>query len=212
VTKTSDQMITTRFAGHVLRYPCTATHDGRSSVHYNQANEVIYQNHALYLGFLVRPDRETIWRRSTNEHGSKKDAFMVKLSGAGEKISNEPIKEWIADATKIAEFEEINIAVYFKGSYIRGFLIDAMNEQKGYPHMGCTGSTAELALDLFDPSLPPFGRSSCSLSWNLNDYIRVRVVMFNSDLAREFEFFYRKIDQGLKEIIVKTPEKTANSM
>ena len=119
VTKTSDQMITTRFAGHILRYPCTANHDGYSSVHYNQNDEVIYQNHGLYLRVLVRSEKETIWRRSFNEHGTKRDAFKVQLSSNGQKISNEPIKSWIAGATKVAEFESINIAVYVKGSYIR---------------------------------------------------------------------------------------------
>jgi len=211
VTKTSDQMITTRFAGHVLRYPCTANHHGRSSVHYNEANELIYQNHALYLGVLVGPGKKTIWRRSHDEYSNGKKSFEVKLSSDGETISNEPIRKWIADATKIAEFEEFNIAVYLNGHDINAFILDAMNDQEGYPRMNCLGSTAERALDLFDPSRPPFERAVCDGSWNLNEYIRVRVQISDSTMARDFDFLYQKIDQGLRGTIVRTPEETTSS-
>lgn len=211
VTKTSDQMITTRFAGHILRYPCTANHDGHWSVNYNQNDEVIYQNHALYLRVLIRPEKETIWRRSFNEHGTKRDAFKVQLSSNGEKITNEPIKMWIAGATKLAVFDSINIVVYLNGNDLKGFILDQMNDLGGYPNISCTGSTANRALKLFDPNLPPHVGSSCSVSWNLNDYIKVHVLMFDSLLARDFEFFYRKINQGLKETIIKEPKGLASS-
>ena len=207
----SDQMITTRFAGHILRYPCTANHDGRSLIHYNQDNEVIYQNHDLYVRVLIRPDRKSIWRQSLDEHGSKKDSFKVQLSSNGEKISNEPITSWIAGATKIADFTSINLSVYLNGNDIKGFILNQMNGRGSYPNVGCTGSTAERALSLFDSNLPPHEGSSCSISWNLNDYIKVHVLMFDSELVRDFEFFYRKIDQGLKEIIIKEPTGIANS-
>jgi len=212
VTKTSDQMITTRFAGHILQYPCTASHDGRSTVHYNQENEAIYQNHSLYLRVLISPNRRSIWRRTSIDYGSGRDVITVKLSSDGEKISHELIKNWISNATEISEFEPINTVVFIKDSYIRGFLIDAMNDREGYPNVGCLGSTVEQAVRLFDPGLPPFGRAQCSMSWNLNDYIRVRVQLSNSALVRDFESFYQKIDQGLRAIIVSEPRGTQTSM
>lgn len=208
VTKTSDQMITTRFAGHILRYPCTANHDGHSVLHYNDANELIYQNHALYLRVLIRPEKETIWRRSFDEKSDGKDAFKVMLSSNGKKISHEPIKKWIANASKVSDFESLNLSVYLNGNDIKGFILNVMNDDRGYPNIGCTGSTAERALDIFDPVRPPFDRAVCRGTWNLNEYIRVVVLMFDSDLARDFNFFYQKIDQGLREIIVSTPGET----
>jgi len=208
----SDQMITTRFAGHILRYPCTANHDGRSSVHYNQANEVVYQNYALYVRVLVRPDRESIWRRTTNDYGGTNDAYMVvKLSSDGEKISNEPIKKWIANATKIAEFQSTNTVVYQNNHIFRGFLIDSMNEQYGYPNILCNSETTERAFNIFDPDRTHSEHGDCDALRNLNAYIRVRIQIPKSISAKNFECLYKKIDQGLRDIIIKEPNGIENS-
>lgn len=208
-----DQMITTQFARHILQYPCTAKHQGFWKRHYNQANKLIREDYHLWLGLYIGEDREPIWWDGRTESlNNEKKGFKVELSSDGKKISHEPIKKWIADATKIAEFESINITLYLNGNDIKGFISNAMNDEDGYPNLGCTGSTAERALDIFDPSHPPFERAVCRGRWALNEYIRVVVLMFDSDLAREFNFFYKKIDQGLKDIIVSEPRGTKTSM
>lgn len=169
-------------------------------------DELIHEDYHLWLRVLVGPNRNTIWRRPRSEYSDEENiAFKIELSSDGKSIPSNQHEKWIGKAQRIDVAEELGFAVYIGEIFMRAYLKNAMNESGGYPFFSCIASTKQKVKAIFALDQKLGKKVECNGYWNLTDQIQVRILHMNSKLGRDFEFYYSKIDQGLKQTIIEEP-------
>ncbi|MCX7545421.1 hypothetical protein [Marinicella gelatinilytica] len=211
VTKSSNDFMTVNFAGYVFEFPCTVKPTGSYKVGYNPDDSINFQEYSLYFGVnLGQKNYDGIWWQ-----GDFKDrgtiGFHVNLHSNGLPVSRDPIKKWLDNAEQINDIPKQNLIIFYNKDRrrVRGFIKNKF-ENDEYISISCDLYGNPDPHEIFMPLHNIGDKSICNAYWSLTDTIKVRLLNIKSKNAYHFDLFYKAINKGLKEAIIKIPEVTIN--
>lgn len=202
--RTADQMIVTRFSGHLLQYPCTArTGEGSwSTVHHPVNGTLQSSRFVLTLRLWIDSEKNSIWRQSS-AHFSE-DAVGLKAG-----LKNYPA-DWSVEnhsmfdgAAFVHRLRERGIEIYlsrfdhpfYKVDYeVGGVVRSAIGS--------CHARTAEQVITLLESGSEALGAVCSRLYWSLKPSVRVMVQSFRNAHLTSIEDYFKLIDTQLQDIFV----------
>ncbi len=203
ITKSPKDLITTKFAGYVLQYPCTVNQRGSYSVEFAKDDSIIKQNYSLFLSAVLDDQSKNIWPDGKLSSADSKESFFMKLHSDGDFVNFDQIKNRIKKSENKIEINGLD--VYIEKNFIIVFKKGINPDIGQFPHMICDKYGDFEATHLFQSFNDIGNKSQCGLHWRLTNDIKVSIIRMKSKYASRFLEIYQILNEGLQKAIIKAP-------
>jgi len=203
ITKSPKDLITTKFAGYVLQYPCTVNHRGSYSVEFAKDDSIIKQKYSLFLSAVLDKKSESIWPDGNLSSADSKESFFMKLHSDGSFVNFDQIKSRIEKSEN--NIQTNGLDVYTDKNFIIVFEKDMNPDIGQFPHMICDKYGDFDTAHLFQSFNDIGNKSQCGIYWRLTNEIKVSIIRMKPKYASRFLEIYQILNEGLQKAIIKTP-------
>lgn len=192
-------IVITKVAGYTFSYPCTAATDDRVN-HRNKK----FGNFDLKLQLGLRDVSDRIWPISKN-HQNIKDPASVKLFNAGFSIERPEFNTLLKGYQILEKFKAEGMAFYQNHRRVAVRLVYQRDAAGHQPTLKCTLGVNENPVTLFNNLEVNVEKSNCRAYWMLTEDVAVLMFNFHPKNIMHFKDIHRKVDAGLKKIIIESP-------
>ncbi len=204
------EMVTTAFAGYMLKYPCTAGSKGSIRIEKSDDGKIISQEYTLYLGIQLGSKNSSIWNDRTKENSENESFLLILKSNTKPKFS--PIfKGFKSDYTHYKSDGLSGLEIYFKATNPRRVIgvLSEVKDSSGYPPVVSCYLDAEDEIENVFSDLYNLNHkfASCNAHWMLTKDISLNIHSFNAEFANDFKILFESIDPEIKEIIKTKPKQ-----
>ena len=193
--KSDKDMIVTKFAGYVLKYPCTVNQKGEYHIEYNPNGTILSQRYRLKIAVKTGSNNDSI-------------AFPIQLTSNAKRVNFKHDLDSDSSYEKIMDIDTKNLIVYYKKNNGSSSAIASIKNQldaNGFnPIVSCYPGLHS-PYKLFSPLNDVGVKLNCNAYWSLTKDIKVRIVHFDSKYAYHFSEIYQVINKNLQEMIIEKP-------
>ena len=202
------EYVTTKFAGYILEYPCTAGSKGTIKTELSDNGEIVNQEYTLYLGIQLSDQKDSIWNDRLSNSREGKEGFLIILKSNG-KPKSSPLFENFDQYTHVKTDELAGLEIYHKVSdrqsviaLLKNFEDASGNPPSVFCYLDAVDEISDVFSDLYNMS---YKYASCNAHWMMTEDISLNVHSFKAEYAYKFQEFYELVAPQIIKIIKQKP-------
>ena len=201
------ELVTTKFAGYILKYPCTAGSKGSIRIEKSENGEILSEEYTLYLGVQLGANKNSIWNDRTIVNDDY-ESFLIILK-SNTKPKSLPIFEELDSVYSIYKKDTSSgLDIYFKTSNqsVLGILSKIKDSSGNSPSVSCYLDAEDEIDDVFSNLYNlQYKYASCNAHWMLTQDISLSIHSFKAEFANDLRFLYESLNPEMKKIIESKP-------